>query len=112
MSAAKTSLIVILAVAAVLAYGSIFTVDEREVAIKFRLGEIMETQYEPGLHFKIPFINNVRKFDRRVITIDAIPDSYLTQEKKNVIVDYFVKWRIVDVARYYTTMSGNESTAA
>lgn len=112
MSALKTTLVAIVALAAVLAYASIFTVDEREVAIKFRLGEIVGSDFAPGLHFKIPFINNVRKFDKRVMTIDAVPDSYLTQEQKNVIVDYFVKWRITDAVTFYTTMSGNEATAA
>lgn len=112
MSAVKTTLIALIALAAVLAYSSIFTVDEREVAIKFRLGEIISADYEPGIHFKLPFINNVRKFDKRVMTIDAVPDTYLTQEQKNVVVDYFVKWRISDPTTFYTTMSGNEATAA
>lgn len=112
MSAFKTTLVAIIALAAVLAYASVFTVDEREVAIKFRLGEIVGADFEPGLHFKVPFINNVRKFEKRVMTIDAVPDSYLTQEQKNVIVDYFVKWRVSDAVTFYTTMSGNEATAA
>lgn len=112
MSAFKTTLVAIIALAAVLAYASVFTVDEREVAIKFRLGEIVGADFEPGLHLKVPFINNVRKFEKRVMTIDAVPDSYLTQEQKNVIVDYFVKWRVRDAVTFYTTMSGNEATAA
>ena len=112
MSAFKTTLVAIIALAAVLAYASVFTVDEREVAIKFRLGEIVGADFEPGLHLKVPFINNVRKFEKRVMTIDAVPDSYLTQEQKNVIVDYFVKWRVSDAVTFYTTMSGNEATAA
>ncbi len=111
MNAVKTSLIVIAVIAVIVLFNSIFSVDERQLAIKFRLGEIVQSKYDPGIHFKWPFVNNVRKFDGRILTIDARPDSYLTQEKKNVIVDYFVKWRIGDVVRYYTSMSGSETTA-
>jgi membrane protease subunit HflC len=72
----------------------VFIVDEREVAIKFRLGEIVRSEYMPGLHFKAPWpINNVRKFDRRILTLDTAPERFLTGEKKNVTVDFFVKWR-------------------
>ncbi len=100
-------------VAAVLFVGSfaVFSVNEREKAIMFRLGEIMKSDFEPGLHFKLPIVNNVRKFDSRVLTMDANPEEYLTSEKKNVIVDSFVKWQIRDVAIYYKTMGGDESRA-
>ena len=100
-------------VAAVLFVGSfaLFSVNEREKAIMFRLGEIMRSDFEPGLHFKLPIVNNVRKFDSRVLTMDANPEEYLTSEKKNVIVDSFVKWRIRDVATYFKTMGGDESRA-
>ncbi|MFO7593969.1 MAG: protease modulator HflC [Pseudomonadota bacterium] len=90
---------------------SFFIVDETELAIKFRLGEIVRTDYEPGIYFKLPFVNNVRKFDSRILTLDAQPERYLTLEKKNVIVDAFIKWRISDVANYYTTMAGSERNA-
>lgn len=109
----KTSSLV--AVVAVLVIGlmSIFIVDERELAIKFRLGEIVESEFDPGIHFKLPFINNVKKFDKRILTLDARPAIYLTKEKKNVNVDFFVKWRINDVATFYKSMSGgNERIAA
>jgi len=86
---------------------SVFTVSEWERAILFRLGEIVRDDYKPGLHFKIPFINNVRKFDGRIQTLDAEPERFLTSEKKNVIVDSFVKWRIADVGRYYTAVRGD-----
>lgn len=89
----------------------VFTVDERERAIKFRLGEIVKTDFEPGLYFKFPLVNNVRKFDARIVTLDAEPERYLTSEKKNVIVDSFVKWQINDVATYYTAMGGDERNA-
>ncbi len=91
---------------------SLFSVKEWERAIKFRLGEIRRTDYAPGLHIKIPFINNVRKFDGRVLTLDADPERLLTSEKKFVMVDSFVKWRIDDVKRYYTTVQGDEFQAS
>ncbi|NIR59386.1 MAG: protease modulator HflC [Gammaproteobacteria bacterium] len=104
-------IVVVLVVAAVAALLSVFTVDERELAIKFRLGEIVRTEFDPGLHFKIPFVNNVKKFDGRILTLDAEPERFLTAEKKNVIVDSFVKWRIVDVAKFYNATGGSEGVA-
>lgn len=91
---------------------SIFIVKETELAVKFKLGEFQNADYEPGLHWKIPFINNVRKFEKRILTMDAEPERYLTLEKKNVIVDAFVKWRITDVSLYYKTMAGDERRAS
>ncbi|HID50158.1 MAG TPA: protease modulator HflC [Chromatiales bacterium] len=91
---------------------SMFTVDERELAIKFRLGEIVRTDYEPGLHFKVPLVNNVRFFDSRILTLDARPTEYLTAEKKKVVVDFFAKWRINDVEKFYRTMSGGDQRTA
>ena len=92
---------------------SIFIVDERELVLKFRLGEIVKSDYEAGIYFKVPFINNIKKFDKRILTLDARPAIYLTKEKKNVNVDFFVKWRINDVATFYKSMSGgNERVAA
>jgi modulator of FtsH protease HflC len=100
---------ILLGIAALLLIGmmSIFTVNETERAIKFRLGEIVKSDYEPGLHFKIPFINNVKKFDARIQTMDSKPERFLTAEKKNVIVDSFVKWRIGDVTTFYTVVAGD-----
>jgi membrane protease subunit HflC len=112
MDQGKKLLLIILAlVVVVLASGSMFTVKEWQRAILFRFGEIVRTDYKPGLHFKIPFINNVRKFDGRILTLDAEPERYLTAEKKNVIVDSFVKWHIDDVAVYYTSMGGDPMRA-
>lgn len=90
---------------------SIFTVHEREKAIVLRLGTISGSNFEPGLHFKIPFVESVEKFDGRVMTLDAQPERYLTSEKKNVIVDSFVKWRITDEKAYYVSMGGNQLRA-
>jgi membrane protease subunit HflC len=86
---------------------AVFTVSETERAIKFRLGEVIETDFSPGLHFKLPFINNVKKFDSRILTMDSKPERFLTSEKKNVIVDSFVKWKIADVKTFYTAVSGD-----
>lgn len=86
---------------------SVFTVNETELALRFRLGEIVDSKYEPGLHFKVPLINNIRKFDKRIQTLDAEPERFLTVEKKNVIVDSFVMWRVSEVARYYTAVAGD-----
>jgi len=92
---------------------TVFVVDERELVLKFRLGEIVKSDYEPGIYFKVPFINNIRRFDKRILTLDARPAIYLTKEKKNVNVDFFLKWRINDVATFYKSMSGgNERVAA
>jgi len=109
----KTSGLVVVVAVLVIGLMSIFIIDEREVALKFRLGEIVKSDFTPGLHFKMPFINNVKKFDKRILTLDARPANYLTKEKKNVNVDFFVKWRINEVETYYKAMSGgNERIAA
>ncbi|MDT4328910.1 protease modulator HflC [Methylomonas sp. MED-D] len=90
---------------------SVFTVAETERVIKFQLGEIVGADFQPGLHFKLPFINNVKKFDARILTMDSTPERFLTAEKKNVIVDSFVKWRIGDVKTFYTTVAGDVNQA-
>ena len=89
-----------------------FIVDERQLAIKFRLGEIVGSEFEPGLHFKAPWpINNVRKFDKRILTLDTQPERFLTNEKKNVSVNFFVKWRIKKPELFYTSFMGDERQA-
>ena len=90
---------------------SMYQVAEWERAILFRLGEIVKTDVQPGLHFKVPFVNNVRKFDGRILTLDVEPERFLTVEKKNVIVDSFVMWRIADAKRFYTAVMGDERNA-
>lgn len=96
----------------VVGWMSVFTVDERERAILFHLGQIVRSDFEPGLHFMIPVYHNVRKFDRRILTLDAKPEQILTGEKKNVLVDYFAKWRITDVEAFYRSFGGREIDAA
>jgi len=86
---------------------SVFTVNETEKAIKFQLGKIVKSDYERGLHFKLPLLNNIKKFDARIQTMDSRPERFLTAEKKNVIVDSFVKWRIGDVTKFYTVVAGD-----
>ncbi len=91
---------------------SLFVVDQRQNAIVFRLGEVIDVKRDPGLYFKVPLLDNVRYFDVRILTIDsAEPERFLTSEKKNVLVDLFVKWRITDVRQYYVSVQGNESLA-
>jgi len=88
---------------------AVFVVRETERAILLRFGEIVEADLEPGLHFKLPWVNTVRKFDGRVLTVTAEAQRYLTLEQKALVVDSFAKWRIVDVEKYYTSSSGEES---
>ncbi|NBU11967.1 MAG: protease modulator HflC [Betaproteobacteria bacterium] len=93
--------------------GSIYTVDQRQSAIVFQLGEVVNTVEEPGLHFKLPLVQNVRFFDRRILTLDAPePERFITSEKKNVLVDSYVKWRIKDVKQFYVSVNGDETRAA
>ena len=98
-------------VLALIIWASVFTVDERQRAILFKFGEILASDFEPGLHFKMPVINNVKKFDKRILTIDQQPERFLTAEKKDLIVDSYVKWRIADVVQYFKTTQGDESQA-
>jgi membrane protease subunit HflC len=112
MTASKTGLLIVAGLVLLIGWLSVFIVDERELAIRFRLGEIIQSDYEPGLHFMTPIINNVRKFDRRILTLDTKPERFLTGEKKNVLVDFFVKWRIKEPRTFYTAFAGDERQAA
>ena len=87
---------------------SVFVVKETERAIMLRFGDVIASDIEPGLHFKLPWVNTVRKFDARILTVDSEPLRYLTLEQKALLVDSYSKWRIIDVERYYTATSGNE----
>jgi len=96
----------------ILASSSLYIVDQRQKAIVFQLGEVVDVKEDPGLYFKIPMVQNVRFFDSRILTMDAEePDRYITSEKKNVLVDLFVKWRIIDVKQYYISVRGDEEMA-
>jgi membrane protease subunit HflC len=95
-----------------LASAAVFTVNETELAIKFRLREIVQAEFEPGLHFKIPWIETVQKFDRRVLTRNYPAEPFLTSEGKILNVDFFVKWRISDVGQFYLATNGDEEAAS
>jgi membrane protease subunit HflC len=107
----KTIILILAAGLAILGLSSLFVVKETEYAIKFQLGRIVKADYAPGLHFKLPFVNNVRKFDRRILTLDTPSELMLTSEQKFVNVDAFVKWRITDVSRFYISTEGMELRA-
>lgn len=98
-------------IALLLLLGSVYRIDESQTGIVLNLGRIVRSGLAPGLHFKWPIVEQVRVFDRRILTLDAQPERYLTSEKRDVSVDFFVKWRISDVTAYYRATSGVEETA-
>ncbi|WP_154224234.1 protease modulator HflC [Marinicella rhabdoformis] len=100
------SLFVVLIMLAVLSGFFIFTVDEKETAVKFKFGEIIQAGYEPGLHFKLPVVNNIKKFDKRIQTLDNKPERVFNTDNEYLMVDYFVKWKIKDVQEFYTANEG------
>ncbi len=104
--------IVVALIAAVVLSSSVFVVNERELAVLFQFGAVKRTDFAPGLHFKLPLVQNVRKYDRRILTVDTEPERYLTSEKKDVFIDFFVKWKIADVGKFYTATAGDELQAA
>jgi len=99
-------------IAIVLLGSSLFVVNESQTAIVLNLGKVVRTDLKPGLHFKVPLIEDVRRFDRRILTLDDAPERYLTSEKKDVEDDFFVKWRIKNVATFYRAASGGDEKAA
>jgi modulator of FtsH protease HflC len=106
------ALAVVLAIL-LLAASTLFSVDQRQNAIIFQLGEVKDVVTKPGLHFKWPLLQNVRQFDMRILTFDdAEPLRFITSEKKPVLVDSFVKWRIIDVKQFYVSVQGDEFRAA
>ncbi len=108
MSPRFNLLLVVAALGVLLVRMTLFTVDEREHAVKFRFGEIVKSDYEPGLHFKIPFVNTISKYPDRILNYSESQERFLTGEKKNLIVDYFITWRITDPAQYYRSARGDE----
>ncbi len=111
MNNGKFSLLVILGIGFIGIGLSAFTVDQTELAIKLRLGEVVRADYEPGLHWKIPAVHTVRKFPKRILTISDRPERVFTAENEALEVDFFVKWRIVDVVRFYTSTGGAQVIA-
>lgn len=108
MKALRTLIIPVLVITVGVITQSVYVVKETERAVKLEFGAVVEADVEPGLHFKIPIVNSVTKFDARILTLDAAPQSYLTSEKKALTVDSFVKWKVSDVEKYYTTTGGDE----
>jgi membrane protease subunit HflC len=111
MTNARFVVLVLLGLAFVGIGLSAFTVNERELAIKLRLGEVVEANYEPGLYWKIPVYHNIRKFEKRIMTIQDRPERIFTAERRALQVDFFVKWRIVDAVDFYTSTGGFENVA-
>ncbi len=102
---------IFLLIVALLAAMSVFIVKETERAVLLRFGEIVKPDIEPGLHFKWPFVNSVKTFDGRILTVDVRPENFLTVEKKGVEVDWYAKWKIADVDKFYTATNGEERRA-
>ncbi|NTV87446.1 MAG: protease modulator HflC [Burkholderiaceae bacterium] len=101
-----------LVVVLVVLSGSMFTVDQRQNAMVFQLGEVVSVKKTPGLYFKMPLVQNVRYFDTRILTLDAAdPERFITSEKKNVLVDSFIKWRVIDAKQFYVSVGGDEMRA-
>ncbi|MGI9045836.1 MAG: protease modulator HflC [Burkholderiales bacterium] len=107
-----STVVVIAVIALIVASMTLFTVDARQYAIVFQLGEIIDIKKEPGLYAKIPLVQNVLYFDSRILTVESEePERFLTSEKKNVLVDAFIKWRVVDPKQYYISVGGEEARA-
>src|SRR5690349_12540878 len=103
---------VIAALIVLFASSCAFVVNEGQSAILIQFGRIVDAGFKPGLHFKLPApLQQVLRFDRRILTLDSAPERYLTSEKKDVSVDFYVKWRIANVTKFYTTTQGDEGTA-
>lgn len=112
MNKPMVSILIGLAVLLVILNASMFTVDQRQNAMVFQLGEVVSVKRAPGLYFKLPLMQNVRYFDTRILTIDAAdPERFLTSEKKNVLVDSFIKWRVIDPKQFYVSVGGDEARA-
>ena len=106
------TLIIIALAGVLLLTGSVFIVNESQTALVLNLGKVVRSDLQPGLHFKWPMVEDVRKFDRRILTLDDAPERYLTAEKKDVEVDFFVKWKINNVTTFYRAASGGDEGAA
>lgn len=111
MSPRAIFLLVVSVVAVFIAANSAYVVNEFQRGVLLRLGKVIDNDLQPGLHFKAPFVDNVRKFDARILTLDARPERFLTVEKKSMMVDSYAKWRIIDVGKFYTATNGEEDRA-
>ena len=111
MSSRLNTIIFLGLLAFILISSSVFFVDQRERVLLLRLGKIERSDYMAGIHFKVPFVNEIRRFDGRILTLDETPTRFLTGEKKNVQVDSFILWHISDPSKYFTSVAGNEERA-
>ena len=107
----RNSVILVLALAVLLASNSLYVIKETERAVLLKFGEVVRADILPGLHIKIPFVNNVRKFEGRILTVDSQPERFFTKEQKALIVDSYAKFRVLDTAKFYTATNGEEARA-
>ena len=111
MSGRNMTVLLLVALGLFLASNSIYVIKETERGVLLRFGEVVNPDIQPGIHAKIPFVNNVRKFDGRVLTVDSQPERFFTQEKKALIVDSYAKFRVADTQKFYTATNGEEARA-
>jgi len=107
----RNSIMLILALAIMLASNSLYVIKETERAVMLKFGEVVRSDIPPGLHVKIPFVNSVRKFEGRILTVDSQPERFFTKEQKALIVDSYAKFKVVDTAKFYTATNGEEARA-
>ena len=107
----RPGIIVAVLLALLVALKSVFVVSEGQTALLLQFGRIVRTDYKPGLHFRIPLVQQVQRFDARVLTLDSAPERSMTSEKKDVDIDFFVKWRISDASKFFVSVAGDESKA-
>jgi len=107
----RNSILLILALAVMLASNSLYIIKETERAVMLKFGEVVRSDIPPGLHVKIPFVNSIRKFEGRILTVDSQPERFFTKEQKALIVDSYAKFRVIDTAKYYTATNGEEARA-
>ena len=112
MMTRQTFLGLIVGILAVVLSNSLYVIRETQRGVLLKFGEVVDPNLQPGLHIKVPFVNNVRKFDGRILTVDSSPERFFTQEKKALIVDSYAKFRITDTAKFYTATNGEEIRAA
>ena len=112
MSSRNMTVLIGIAFLVFIASNALYVINEKERGVLLRFGEVVNPDIQPGLHWKIPFVNNVRKFDGRVLTVDSQAERFFTQEKKALIVDSYAKFQVADTAKFYTATNGEEARAA
>ena len=107
----RSFFILLIAVAVMIASNSLYVIKETERAVMLKFGEVVRADIEPGLHVKIPFVNSIRKFEGRILTVDSQPERFFTKEQKALIVDSYAKYRVLETAKFYTATNGEEARA-